>query len=399
MRILLVCYEYPPIGGGGGVGAKQYAKAWASNGHEVTVLTSGTSRVSRVCDESGVRVVRVATVGKPDRATSSMLSMVSYLVVGAFHLFVNQRTLTDLDIVNTHFSLPTGPLGLLAARILGVPQVLTIIGGDIYDPARKNSPHRSGVLRMVNRYLIAAADRVIAISSDTEKRARQHYGVERPIRVINYGFEPLKKPEEAPRVSDMVGRDLSEEELGKLFHLISVGRLVARKGFAYLIRALAQLPKEVRLLLVGDGPLEEELRHVAIEAGVEDRIRWLGYQPREMVYGYLKLADCFVLASLHEGLGIVVQEAMYAGLPIVATNNGGQVDLVEAPRNGLLVEPERPGALAVAIESIRTDPALAKAMGRNNREDILEYDVVNKSEEYLQVFRDALSERVGNSEG
>lgn len=73
-----------------------------------------------------------------------------------------------------------------------------------------------------------------------------------------------------------------------------------------------------------------------------------------------------MLSSRHEGLGIVVQEAMDAGLPIVATNEGGQVDLIQEGRNGILVKPEEPRALADAVCQMRDNPALADSMSRNN---------------------------------
>lgn len=385
MKILLVCYEYPPVGGGGGVGASQYAEAWAAQGHDVTVLTSRTSSLPSRGVIGGVEVVRVPTVGKPDRVTSTIVSMASYLVSGFFYVLRHRPSLDGVQVVNTHFSLPTGPLGLFVGRLLGVPQVLTIIGGDIYDPAKRSSPHRSRLLRVLNRYIIRSAHRVIAISSDTEQRARRHYGIRRPVRVINYGFKPLPEPDEPPALPTLPDPGSG----ARPYRLISVGRLVERKGFKYLIRALAFLPARVQLLLVGDGPLEQELRRMARECGVQDRVAWLGYQPRDRIYGYLKQSDCYVLSSLHEGLGIVVQEAMFAGLPVVATNNGGQVDLIRERRNGLLVEPEDPEALAGAIEEIRNDRALAESMRRNNLTDIETYDVAQKGGEYLTVFEEA----------
>ena len=377
LKILLLCYEYPPIGGGGGVGAQQYAEAWASKGHSVTVLTSHASHLPRRETSCGVDIVRLKAAGRKDRATATQLSMLAYVASGALYLLRHRSTLRRFDIINTHFSLPTGPLGCLAAKLLSLPNVLTIIGGDVFDPTKRSSPHRHGFLRAVNRFLMNSADRVIAISSDTRDRAKQFYGVRRSIQVINYGFKPPERTHAPSSMPEYNGR----------YHLISVARLVERKGLAYLIRALAKLPGRIDLLLVGDGPLEDQLKRVAAEVGVSDRIRWLHYQSRDRIYTYLGSADCFVLASLHEGLGIVVQEAMYAGLPIVATNNGGQVDLIEPGSNGLLVNPEDSNALAEAIEKLYRDRDLAAAMARNNRRKIKSYYIDHNCEEYLRIFR------------
>lgn len=361
------------------MGARQYAEAWAAGGHLVTVLTSRAGGLPARERLNGVHVVRVGTLGKKDRATSTLLSMLSYLVSGFAHLVRNRGAYEDVQVVNTHFSLPTGPLGWAAAKLLDVPQLLTIIGGDIYDPSKWSSPHRHAPLRAANRFLIGAADEVVAISSDTRERAVEHHAVDRQIRVINYGFDPPDPTSVA---------EISPPGEGNHFHLIAVGRLVPRKGFDHLIHALADLSADVELSLVGDGPEEEGLRRIAAGLGVEDRVHFLGYQSRERIYGLLRGSDCFVLSSLHEGLGIVVQEAMWAGLPIVATDNGGQVDLVRQGRNGFLVPAGAPSAIAAAIRTLREDPGRADEMSRANRSDIRKYHIEKNSEEYVTLFRE-----------
>src|SRR5690606_31957691 len=102
----------------------------------------------------GVDVVRVPTYGRTSRATSSFLSMAMYNVTGALHVLRHRRALGENDVLNCHFSIPTGPLAWFAGKLLGTPNVLTIIGGDIYDPSKRTSPHRSRLLRAVNRWLI-----------------------------------------------------------------------------------------------------------------------------------------------------------------------------------------------------------------------------------------------------
>jgi glycosyltransferase involved in cell wall biosynthesis len=108
----------------------------------------------------------------------------------------------------------------------------------------------------------------------------------------------------------------------------------------------------------------------------------------------LQVSDCFVLSSLHEGLGIVVQEAMCAGLPIVSSDNGGQVDLIHNGRNGVLVRPMDSQALSSAIKEIYSHPDTANEMGRNNKNDIIRcYMPVNR-EEYINLFHRGV---MGNS--
>jgi glycosyltransferase involved in cell wall biosynthesis len=220
----------------------------------------------------------------------------------------------------------------------------------------------------------------IAISSDTKRRTQDHYGIARGIDVVNYGFRPPATPVPPPTPAP-----------NGAYRLVAVGRLVARKGFADLLEALARLPKDIRLTIVGDGPLAHDLSRRAEAAGVTDRVTWAGYEPRERIYTHLAAADCYVLSSLHEGMGIVVQEAMYAGLPIVATDNGGQVDLIRPGENGLLVPIADPAALATAIDRLYRDRARGRAMGERNRRAIALWFAARKAEEYVTIFREAVA--------
>lgn len=391
MNILVLSYEYPPIGGGGGIGARQYAEEWVKEGHRVRVLTSAARGLEQEETVNGVEVVRVAAFGRKDRATASFISMLSYNIVGVIHIAKHLGAYRRFDILNTHFSLPTGPMASVAARLLHRPNVLTIIGGDIHDPTKRFSPHRIRFLRMLNRRIIDAADRVVAISNDTRARAESLYGIRRSIRVIHYGFRP---PRDAPRHrGDAHPVDLDPDK----FHVIAVGRLIPRKGFEYLIRAIALLPEDIALVLIGDGPLEDGLRGIAREEGVVSRVRMLGFRTRREIYRYLHGSDCFVLPSLHEGLGIVVQEAMDCGLPVVATDEGGQRDLVVPERNGILVKPADPDALAEAIRRIHDDPELAARLARNNLVDIRKFYEGRNSRLYLELFDELVSEATEGS--
>jgi glycosyltransferase involved in cell wall biosynthesis len=329
---------------------------------------------------NGVDLIRVSAPGKKNRATGTLPSMFGYVASGALYTLFHIRALRETDIINTHFAVPTGPLGAFVRRVLAAPNILTIIGGDIYDPTKRLSPHRSRILRWVNRFVIDDADRVIAISADTRRRAQRYYRVRNRIRVINYGFEPPEGRTSAVTIDPDRNR----------YRLVAVGRLVQRKGFEYLIEALARLPASIELILIGDGPTEPDLRATAAKYAVSDRVVFTGYLTRELIHEHLRQADCFVLSSLHEGLGIVVQEAMYAGLPIVATNVGGQMDLLEERRNALLVRPRDANALSRAILRIYEDRQLADSLRRNNRADIEEYLMDNNSEEYLRLFDDVV---------
>jgi L-malate glycosyltransferase len=377
VNILLLCHEYPPLGGGGGIGASQYAEAWSQSGHKVTVLTSWRPGLKFKETLNGARIVRVFTVPRRDRTRFSFSGMFSYIAFGLVHIVSNRGDYRQNDVINTHFSLPGGVLGIIASRLLGIPHILTIIGGDIYDPTKKRSPHRNALMRMANSLVMNSVNKIIAISTDTKRNAQRYYNVRNEITVINYGFPfTAWRSEGSPEI---------KREDGK-YHLVAIGRLVERKGFEYLIRALTKLPDNVVLCLIGDGPLKARLQRLAEDYNLNGRFWMTGYLPREQIFSYLELADCFVLSSLHEGLGIVVQEAMSAGLPIVATDNGGQVDIIENYRNGILVKPREAESLSAAITQIYENRELAETMRRNNREDIRRHYMSANADRYIKLF-------------
>src|SRR5438132_747536 len=156
MRILFCNYEYPPLGGGGGVINARLAEALAQR-HEVTVLTSRAFGFPLDVVEHGVRVVRVPVLARRRMATANIPSMFAYLVMGI--LRGRRMVAVDrYDLINTHFVLPTGPVGDALARHAGIPNVLSLHGGDLYDPAKRTSPHRHPLLRAWIRQLLRRAD-------------------------------------------------------------------------------------------------------------------------------------------------------------------------------------------------------------------------------------------------
>lgn len=139
--------------------------------------------------------------------------------------------------------------------------------------------------------------------------------------------------------------------------LFALGRLIGKKGFDDLLRALAHLPSEVAgravvLMIAGEGPSLEALQALARELGLADRVRWLGWQnPPDAFYA---LADAFVCPSRHEPLGNVILEAWNYRLPVVSTRSDGAVELIEDGRTGLLCECGDDKAMAGQIESLLT---------------------------------------------
>ena len=376
MKILFCNYEYPPIGGGGGVVNAALAAELAKR-HDVTVLTSRAGSLPETEDMDGVRVMRVPVWFRRRRAVANFPSMLAYLATGT----VAGRRLVRaeaFDVINTHFALPTGPVGHAVSRAAGVPNVLSVHGGDLFDPTKRSSAHRHAVLRASVRRLALGADAVVAQSSDTRDNLRKYFAPEVEPHVIPLG---IAKP---PHV------DASRDAHGFVpddIVLISIGRMVDRKRFDRLIAVVAALKDyRVRLVLVGDGPREEELRATARSLGVANRVHFVGAVDERTKFELLSVSDIYVSTSEHEGFGLVFLEAMASGLPIVSFDRGGQRDFLRDGSSGYLVPLGDEDAFIERCRRLIRDPALRRTMGRTNRERVNEFYIDRCARRYEELF-------------
>lgn len=285
------------------------------------------------------------------------------------------------DIVHTHIS-KAGVLGRLAAHLAGVPVVVHTYHGQVEE--LEGPSLRSRLLRAGEQLACRRTHALIAVSAQTAA-GLQALGLGTPsqYRVIRNGidlkyFSPdLDEPPAVLPGSPLLG---------------VIASLTPEKGLDLIIGALGNLaPRypQLRLCLVGDGPLRRELEAQAHALGLETRIHFAGNV--EDVRPYLRALDLLVVPSRREGQGRVLMEAMALGRPVMATRVGGIPELVCHGHNGWLVPPEDPAALAQAIAALLDDPPLRTALAREGRrcaegEFGLEQMVAQVEELYLELL-------------
>jgi glycosyltransferase involved in cell wall biosynthesis len=378
MNILMINYEYPPIGGGGGVFTRDLA-AELSKTCKIDIITTVYSGSARRETTGSVTVHRVPVLGRTSAQTATMLSMISFLFTGTLK-GISLCLRGQYDIIHTHFAVPTGPVGMALSALFKIPNILNIYGGDIYDPSKKLSPHRSGFFRWAVRGILNTSSAVIAESMDIKNNALKYYSPKKGIDII-----PLGIPE--PSFRKKTRKELSLREDRR--YIIAVGRFIERKRFDDLIKALSVIRRQgidAGLILIGDGPKTGYLTTLAKELSLNDHVSFVTNASDEEKFQYLRVSDMYALSSSHEGFGIVLLEAMSSGLPIVATNNGGQTDILTDGVNAILTEPFDPSGLASGLIRLLNDKAFSRTMSDSNRDKMKEYSIEATAKKYRNFF-------------
>lgn len=386
MKILFVNYEYPPLGGGGGVACSTLARHLAARGHEIHVLTSGANDLAPEESREGVRIHRVPVWGRSARSHASFLSMLTFWPLGIRHgrpLVGEHR----FDVVNSWFAVPSGPAGLHLARTAGCPHIVTLAGGDIYDPSKWYTPDKNPLLARIVRWVLKSSAMRVAVSHDLARRTQEIYRTGLAIEVVSLGM----RPPELPAGVDRSALGLAADRV----YLLTIGRLVRRKNLAHLIRTLATVERrDLELLVLGEGPERQALSALAHDEGLAERVHFLGFVEEDRKRALLKAADIFVLPSLHEAFGLVYLEGMHAGLPVIAARPGGQEDFLTDGETGYLVaHADRPG-LAEAIADLADHPDKRRRMGERAREVARRFTAEATADGYERLFNEALRQRL-----
>jgi glycosyltransferase involved in cell wall biosynthesis len=381
MRILFCNYEYPPLGGGGGVVMAALARELARR-HTVTVLTSRAMGLPAESVDGGVRVIRVPVFFRRELAVANLSSMLAYLPTAALSGLTLARS-GSFDVINTHFVVPTGPVGDLLRRVHGIPNVLSVHGGDLYDPSKRLSPHRLPLLRRPIGYLLRRADALVGQSRNTLQHVREFYGVERATHLIPLGIDRPPPVPQVPRSEFGIPDDA--------FVLVTVGRLVARKATVRLVEAMAAAQRpDTHLLIVGDGPDADTVRSAAAELGLTARVHLLGQVTEVRKYQALGVADVFISATQHEGFGLVFLEAMACGLPVICYDHGGQTDFLVDGETGHLVRLNDLDGLVRSIVNLHDHAPVRTAMAEHNRRCVEDYFIDTCAARYEKLFQEVV---------
>lgn len=405
MRILVLTHNYPRFPGDfSGSFVQALCREWMGQGRQVDVLAPYDTSYDRAFSEQAgagridlhlFRYIWPAEwhqVGYGRSMQSDLrLRLNGYLLspfffIGGILAALAQTRRQRPDVIHAHWALPNGFIGAVASRVTGIPLVVSIPGSDA-QVANSNPLFRRMARFAFDRASLITAnsgalrDAVLPLGADPAK-----------FEMIVYGVDPNRlRPDSTG--TDALRAELNIPEGGVM--LLAVGRMVAKKGFDVLLRALAEPEvgrRPVTAVLVGAGDEWERWQKLADSLGVGDRVRWVGIVPFDEIGGWYNACDLLVMPSVTapaDGLNVCVPDAMSCGKPVVGSTAAGNELAIVDGETGFLVPEGDPSALARAIARLADDPSLRAQMGAAGRrrvEDELGWPVLARR--YLERFEE-----------
>ena len=377
--VVMVTSSYPRFPGDSvGTFMEPIATSVAARGHDVHVVAPWHPLVDRPARDKGVtfhfykyapteklNVFGYAAALRADVSLKAAAYVAAPLALAAGWREARRVAReAGATMMHGHWVVPGGVVAAAAAP--GLPLVVSLHGSDVY-VAETLWPARQAAARVFSR-----AGSVTACSADLRQRAIGLGAKADRTEVVPYGVDADRfRP-------DPFMRAKRRATLGIATHtplLFTAGRLVRKKGFEYLIDALAALPKDlnVQAAIAGAGDLDGELRQRVEDARIGYRVRFLGNLSQDEIAGWLATADMIAVPSVRDdsgnvdGLPNIVLETMAAGTPIITTPAGGIASVVEHRRSGLIVPERDAPALADAIVELAQSPELRIQLGEAAR--------------------------------
>jgi len=358
-------YEFPPLGGGASPVSYAIAKGYVKLGHSVDVVTMSYKGLPKFEVVDGINVYRVPCL-RSKKELCYPWEMLSY-VISAKHFLKKHMKTHSYDINHTNFIIPTGIVSLWLKKKHGLPYIITSHGSDIpqYNPDKFVLLHKFTaplLKKILNNSKGAFAGSMYLAKLGNKIGSNIKY------KVIREGFDSSSlKPKKKKKI------------------ILSTGRLLPRKGFQYLIKAVSDEALGYEVHIAGDGPMRQELEELAKNSKTKIIFHgWMNNDSKEYKE-LLETASIFVLASERENSSVALLEAMSAGCAVITSNISGCPETVG--NTGLIIPPKDINELKKAIEELATEKQLTKELGKKARKRILtKYDWKEQIKKYVRAI-------------
>jgi glycosyltransferase involved in cell wall biosynthesis len=319
MRILLINYEYPPVGGGAANATWEIARAMVNLGHEPVVLTARYKHRQADTANPGIKIIHVPAIRRrKDRC--SIFEMTTFVLSAMLRIRSILRR-EKIEGMIAFFSIPCGPIAWWGWRGTRTPYVVALRGGDVPGTEPKlNFLHR--MLQPVRRTVFRSAQSIVANSSALRDKAQRADPFS--VRIITNG------------VDTNYWRPAAHSANRSIFRFLVVGRLHQQKNLCWLLEKFGRLAESTNLPpwevhVVGDGEQQLELRRLAERAGIRNQAHWHGWLDRNALRSVYQQSHLLVSAAHYEGTANTMLEAMACGLPILCAESALAHELSTLP--------------------------------------------------------------------
>ena len=290
--------------------------------------------------------------------------------------------LYDIFVVGGYCT-PSGILSILYLKFKNIPFVLDFDGGFI-------NPNKT-LKHYFKKFLIGSASWWTSPGPKTSEYLR-YYGA-KPDNIYIYPFTSVRKEDIIKKTVEDEEQQAFRQELkmpeDKI--MMSVGRFAYVKGYDILLKACTKLDKDIGVYIIG-GKVTDEYADLKKQLNLPN-VHFVEFKTKDVLAKYYKASDLFVLPTREDIWGLVINEAMAYGLPVVTTERCiAGLELVKNGENGYIVPLEDPDALAEKCKTILADDMLCKKMSDKSLEKIQEYTIENMAKRYLEIFKKILGE-------
>jgi len=339
MKILVVCYEFPPLGGGGGKVARDVATALGARGHEVCVQTSAFRGLPKQEVLEGITVHRNKVLRR--RAEGASIFGMGIYVLASFPPAFRTARRFRPDVIHAHFAVPSGAVAYAVSKLLRIPFVITFHLGDVPGGAPSQTDAAFRIVMPFVRRIVAAAAALTAVSSFVRDLAERAFS--RTVTVIPNGVS---------------GRSSERSTSGRQepIRLVFVGRFNSQKNLGLTLEALGGLlDQDWTLDLVGDGPDMAKARDLVSALRLVERVRFHGWVEPETVDRIMAVADVLLIPSKFEGMPVVAVNALRHGLAIVGSTAPGLADVLLDGVNGAAAPVDDMVAFRTGLAELMSD--------------------------------------------
>lgn len=277
-------------------------------------------------------------------------------------------------------TLLASPTGLLAAHVMRKRKIPYFYEGDGGFAGKT-----TGLKAMWKRYIISGADMCFSPSAEFDRYCTA-YGAE-PKKIRRYPFTSVKREEllTAPLTREQKQEHKREFGVAESCAIVSVGQFIHRKGFDLLLKCCGKLPEDVGVYIVGGKPTDEYLA-LQKQYGLR-RVHFMEFMPKERLMRFFRAMDLFALFTREDIWGLVINEAMANGLPVIGTDRCiAAMELIEQGKNGFIVESENLQQMEDALLRLGDSEELRGKMSREAIRRIERYTIEDMAAEHMKVF-------------